>query len=390
MTTTAGREAADLCAQARDLAENGHLERAAELFSSAVAADPPVEVLAGALLGLAVVRDRLGDLAAARDAARRAMDTGDPRSAPRAAHHLALSLEQDGRVEEAADVWRRLLDLGGPAQVVAAHHALARLAEARGDSARAREHWERALAPLAGAGEPGPPHAAAVAEAARDLTGRLLEQGAAETAAAAADRGLRAAPDDPELRVLRAATRMEQAVTDLVGALDAQPVRPDTFGTAVELLAGLLALRGEPDAAAGVWSEGVRGGAPGCAEEVRGRLRRGFAPWEDDGETDGDGGDPWWEPYLEEAVATSSAPLLAGELFAALTRMYALLAVPVAEGEARPAVLRQVMEQALRVPDATVWGEGVHADARGRMGRAAGGADVLPPGRPGRGGPDTP
>ncbi|MGQ4271127.1 tetratricopeptide repeat protein, partial [Nocardiopsis changdeensis] len=34
-------EAAGLCDQARDLAENGHLDRAAELYRGAVAADPP-------------------------------------------------------------------------------------------------------------------------------------------------------------------------------------------------------------------------------------------------------------------------------------------------------------------------------------------------------------
>ena len=80
-------------------------------------------------------------------------------------------------------------------------------------------------------------------------------------------------------------------------------------------------------------------------------------------------------------MATSSAPVLAGELFATVTRMHALLAVPVVEGEARPAALRAAMEQALRTPSELVWGEDVHVDFRRRLAEAMG-QDVLPEGWP--------
>ncbi|MFY7068423.1 tetratricopeptide repeat protein [Nocardiopsis changdeensis] len=367
-------EAAGLCDQARDLAESGHLDRAAELYRGAVAADPPPDVLARALLGLAVVEDGRGDTAAARDAARRALDTGDARHAPRAAHHLALSLEQDGEGVEAERVWRRLLDLGGSGHAAVAHYGLARAAEERGDPGAAEEHWEAALAP--------PPeraerlHAETVAEAARDLAGRLLGRGAPGAALSAADRGLSAA-EDPELRLLRAAAHLEHAIADLDAVLEppgegGEPAAPPTAGAAVELLAGLLALRGDAEGAAGVWRGGLRDLGDATAEEVGARLRRGFAHG---GEEDGE---PWWEPYLTEAVATASAPALAAELFAVLTRMHALAALPALEGEANPARLREALVQAVRTPDELVWGPGLHADLRRRLAEATGERDLLP------------
>ncbi len=77
-------------------------------------------------------------------------------------------------------------------------------------------------------------------------------------------------------------------------------------------------------------------------------------------------------------AVTASAPALAGELFAVITRMHALLALPVVEAEARPNVLRAAMEQALRTPSGLLWGPGVHADFRRRLSEAMGGRDVLP------------
>ncbi|MFI6576312.1 tetratricopeptide repeat protein [Nocardiopsis sp. NPDC050513] len=393
-------DAADLCDQAQDLARNGHLKRAAALYQRAVAADPPPAVQARALLGLAVVEDRRGDLAAAREAARRALATGDTRHAPRAAYHLALSLEQEGVAEEAARVWRRLLDLGGPAYAAVAHYGLARDAEARGDRAAAEEHWEAALAVPADHAELGRLHAATVVEAARDLAGRLLERGWPDAALAAVERGL-AIADDPELRLLRAAAHLEHAIGDLGAVVpavgpspapagtpgprgepeDGERPAPETSGAAVELLAGLLALRGEPDAAEHVWRAGL--GDRDTAEEVRRRLRRGFASAPEE-----DAATPWWEPYLEEAAATSSTSVLAGELFAVVTRMHALLAVPVVEGEARASALRAVMEQALRTPSDTVWGVDVHADFRRRLHEAMG-EDPLPEGWPEHGPPGS-
>ncbi|MEE2040771.1 tetratricopeptide repeat protein [Nocardiopsis sp. CT-R113] len=385
---TSARDAADLCDQAQDLAENGHLKRAAKLYRRAADSGPRPPLLARALLGLAVVEDQRGDLPAAREAARRAVATGDPRYAPRAAYHLGLSLEQDGEYAEAESVWLRLLDLGDPGFVAVARYGLARSAEDRGDAAGAEEHWEAALGLPPGPAPISRLHATTVVDAARDLAGRLLGRGLPGAAAAAVERGL-AVADDPGLRLLRAASHLEHAIADVgaivdpgEGAQDAP--RPDagTSASAVELLAGLLSLRGEPDAAERVWRLGLGDGDPETAGEVRRRLRRGFAA--PSGEDAGDGRGPWWTPYLEEAAATATAPALAGELFAVITQMHALLAVPVVEGEARADALRAVMEQALRTPSGLVWGADVHADFRGRLREAMGGEDVLPEGWPDR------
>ncbi len=380
-----GQGAAELCDQARDLAESGHLKRAAKLYQQAVAANPHPRVQARALLGLAVAEDQRGDLAAAREAARRALATGDSRYAPRAAYHLALSLEQDGDHAEADRVWRRLLDLGGSDYTAVAHYGLARSAEGRGDTGGAEDHWEAALALPSDPGSLGRLHAATVVDASRDLAERLLGRGLPGAAAAAVERGLSVA-DDPGLRLLRAAVHLEHAIADVGAVVDPDAASedaeetgtgaaPGTFAAAVELLAGLLALRGDPAAAERVWRLGLGDRDPDTAGEVRWRLRRAFAASEEDGE-------PWWDPYLEEAAATASAPALAGELFAVVTQMHALLALPVAEGEARPAALRSAMEQALRTPSELVWGPGVHADFRRRLSEAMGGRDVLPEGWP--------
>ena len=383
-TGIGGGDAADLCDQARDLAENGHLKRAAKLYQRAVAADPRPRVRARALLGLAVVQDQRGDLAAAREAARRALSTGDSRYAPRAAYHLALSLEQEGSHGEAARVWERLLGLGGAAYGAVARYGLAREAELRGEHTEAEEHWEAALE-LPPEGEPmSRLHATTVQDAARDLAGRLLDRGRVEDASVAVERGL-AVGDDPGLRLLRSATHLERAIADVAAVADpgtaderAHP-QARTSGAAVELLAGLLALRGEPDEAARAWRTGLESPDAQTAEEVRWRLRHSFAQaGDEDGE---EAAEPWWEGYLEDAVATSSASMLAGELFATVTRMHALLAVPVVEGESRPAALRAAMEQALRTPSELVWGSDVHADFRRRLAEAMG-EDVLPEGWP--------
>ncbi|MFD0777053.1 hypothetical protein ACFQZ2_24220, partial [Streptomonospora algeriensis] len=54
--------------QARDLAENGHLNRAAQVYERVVDSGPQ-RCLAQAALGLAVVRHDMGEVAAARSAA---------------------------------------------------------------------------------------------------------------------------------------------------------------------------------------------------------------------------------------------------------------------------------------------------------------------------------
>ncbi|MBE2997655.1 tetratricopeptide repeat protein [Nocardiopsis sp. HNM0947] len=380
-------DAADLCDQAQDLAENGHLKRAAALYERAVAANPRPRLQARALLGLAVVQDQRGDLAAARDAARRAMATGDQRFGPRAAHHLALSLEQEGEHADAERAWHRLLEIGGPAHAAVAHYGLAREAEGRGASGVAEEHWEAALTLPAASDPISRLHADTVVEAARDLAGRLLERGLPGAAAAAVERGL-SLSDDPGLRLLRSAAHLEHAIADAGAVVDAADTSdadaarpgPRTSAAAVELLAGLLALRGDPESSARAWRVGLDNRDGETVAHVRHRLRRGFAA-SDEQEQEG-AGEPWWEPYLEEAVATASAPALAGELFAVVTQMHNHLGVPVAEGEVRPAVLREAMEQALRTPGDLVWGQDVHADFRRRLTEAMGGQDVLPEGWP--------
>ncbi|MFW6640969.1 tetratricopeptide repeat protein [Nocardiopsis algeriensis] len=375
-----GQDAAELCEQARDLAESGHVARAAALYRRAAATGPGPRTLARALLGLAVTEDQRGDTAASREAARRAVATGDARYAPRAAYHLALSLEQGGEKEEAERTWLRLLDLGGAAYTAVARYGLARAAEARDDAAAAEEHWEAALSLPPDPSAMDRLHAATVVEAARDLAGRLLERGLPGAAVAAAERGL-AVADDPGLRLARAAARLEHAVADLGAILERDPeetggrAEPGTAGAAVEILAGLLALRGDPDSAHQVWRRGLEDPDRDTAAEVRRRLRLGFASQEREGTP------PWWDPYLEEAVATVSAPALAGELFAALTQMHSLLALPLAEGEQDPARLRAAMHQALLTPSDLVWGPDLHADFRRRLGAAAG-RDVLPQGWP--------
>lgn len=384
---TLDQDASRLCDQAQDLASTGHLARAAELYRRAVSANPHPGVQARALLGLAVVEDQRDDPGASREAARRALATGDARYAPRAAHHLALSLEQDGRTEEAEAVWRRLLDLGGPAHTAVAHYGLARAAEDRGDLEGAEEHWEAALTLPPAPEEIGRLHADTVIDASQDLAERLLGRGLPGAAVVAAERGLSVA-DGPRLRLLRAAAHLEHAIAD-VGAIVDPPhggegseeagstPDPGTSAAAVELLAGLLALRGDTASAERVWRWGLAGRDRETVERVRSRLRRGFTPPPEE-EGEGKARPPWWEPYLEEAAVTASAPALAGELFAVITRMHALLALPVVEAEARPNVLRAAMGQALRTPSGLLWGPGVHADFRRRLSEAMGGRDVLP------------
>ncbi|MCQ0011739.1 hypothetical protein [Actinomadura madurae] len=94
-------DAARLCEEARDLAENGDAVRAALLFEKVLAlGDTPCR--AQAALGLAVVLDDAGEVERAREADRAAIATADPEYGPRAAYHLALTHERAGEPERAA------------------------------------------------------------------------------------------------------------------------------------------------------------------------------------------------------------------------------------------------------------------------------------------------
>jgi tetratricopeptide (TPR) repeat protein len=369
-------EFASLCDQARDLAETGHLKRAAQVYEQVLEGGSR-RYRALAALGLAVVRHDLGETAAARDAARTAIDTGHPEYAPRAAYHLALSYEGDGRSAEAADAWRTVLDGGNDRYHPAAHHGLARIAEERGDTAAAEKHWRRVL----GSGDPD-----IVPEAAHDLAGRLLARGDVDGAAEAVEHGL-AAGEHPGLRLLLGAVHVERAIAAFGavvgggggrdGADEGPAADPATTGTAVELLARLLAVRGDAEAAGQVWEEGLEHRGEDVGAEVRARLRRGFlAP---DPDTDApEPGAAWWEPYVEAAVAQDSAPMLTGELFVALNGMYTRMAVALAGNESA-AGLRRAAEEAVRTPSAYVWGRSLHDDFRERLRIASGSrTDILP------------
>ncbi|MDA0564561.1 hypothetical protein LG943_09500 [Streptomonospora sp. S1-112] len=377
-----------LCDQARDLAENGHLTRAAQVYEQVVDGGSR-RYLPMAAMGLAVVRHDMGEVAAARAAARQAIDTGHPEYAPRAAYHLALSYEQEGAAEQAAAAWRAVLDSGHSRYAPAAHHGLAKLAEDRGDTAAAEDHWRQALDGAA-------PDIAA--EAAHDYAARLLARGRADEAADVIRRGLELR-EDPGLRLLLGAVHVEHAISAF-GAVVAEAetdaegggarVAPEVAGGAVELLARLLAVRGDTVSAEGVWDSGLRHRDPATAAEVRARLRRGFLAPEPDprdpqaGDEEGrEEPEAWWEPYVEAAVAQGSAPMLTGELFVALNQMYTHLALPLAQGEDRAVELRRALEDAVRTPGEYVWGRALHDDFRERLRLAAGGgAHVLPEGWP--------
>ncbi|MFC4563373.1 tetratricopeptide repeat protein [Nocardiopsis mangrovi] len=371
---------ADLCDQARDLAEAGHSKRAARVYEQVLDGGSR-QYRALAALGLAVVRHDLGEIRASRAAAQTAIDTGHAEFAPRAAYHLALSYEGEGLLDEAASAWGRVLGSGNERYAPAAEYGLARIAESRGDTAAADTHWENALA----GDDPG-----TVPEAARDFAERLLARGRAEDAARVVERGL-AVGEHPGLRLLLGAVHVERAIEAFAAVAEGPaagagapgpPADPATAATAVELLARLLAVRGDADAAERVWEQGLLHSGEAVAEEVRGRLRRGFlAPGSEDGDTEaaGAGEAAWWDPFVEAAVAQDSAPMLTGELFLALNRMYSGLAVALAGNESHAAALRRTVEEAVRTPSDYVWGRSLHDDFRERLRLAAGSdADILP------------
>src|SRR4051812_7760918 len=81
--------------EARRHAEDGRLDRAAELFREVLDGGETSD-RAQAALGLAVVLEGGGDDEGAREADRVAIATEDPEYGARAAYHLALSWERAG------------------------------------------------------------------------------------------------------------------------------------------------------------------------------------------------------------------------------------------------------------------------------------------------------
>ncbi|WP_141575687.1 lipopolysaccharide assembly protein LapB [Actinomadura sp. WMMA1423] len=341
-------DAARLCEEARGLAENGEAERAALLFERVLAlGDTPFR--ARAALGLAVVLDDAGHVERAREADRAAIATADPEYGPRAAYHLALTHERVGEHERAASAWRVVVDFGNPAYLPPAHLALARGADDAGDFDTARGHWEAVIA--TGDAEYGPP-------AAHDLAQRLLERDEPARAQRILTAGLKlidraAAPYAyARLAVALGISYLDQAIGAFGAALGEEPPDPEVGPLATELLARTLPLRGRGAEAGEVWRRGLAD--PGTAGQVRARLRRDFG----DAEDDGDPGDLWWEPVVEQAVSDGTLPALTGEAFGALDHMYALLAARYAERrEGEP---HETLGRAVRVPSGYQWGPLLH------------------------------
>ncbi|HEY8480679.1 MAG TPA: tetratricopeptide repeat protein [Spirillospora sp.] len=348
---------ARLCEEARRLAEGGEAERAATLFEQVLAlGETPWR--AQAALGLAVVLDDCGDVERAREADRAAIATGDPEYGPRAAYHLALTYERAGERERAAPAWRVVVDFGNDAYLPPAHLALARIADDAGEFDEAREHWEAVIA--TGDPEYGPP-------AAHDLAQRLLERGDPARAQRVLTAGLKLIDRDTSpyayarLAVALGIAYLDQAIGAFGAALGDGIPDAEVGPLATELLARTLPLRGRSAEAAEVWRRGLAD--PGIAGQVRARLRRDF------GDDDGENGELWWEPVLEEAVSDGTLPALAGEVFGALDHMYALLAVRYADPpqEQRPDEIHEVLGRAVRVPSDYAWGPLLHESFAERL-----------------------
>jgi hypothetical protein len=163
---------------------------------------------------------------------------------------------------------------------------------------------------------------------------------------------------DPARQVADGIAFLEQAIAAFTQA--AESGAPDIVPLAVELLARTLPLRERDEESAEVWQHGLEHPDPAIAEAVRERLRRAFG-------TDEADESPWWEGFVESAVCHGTLPLLTNEVFGALDHMYALAAVPLARGGARTRELRDVLDQAVRVPTDYVWGAYLLASFRERF-----------------------
>ncbi|MFL6054758.1 MAG: tetratricopeptide repeat protein [Actinoallomurus sp.] len=372
MSTTPDEATADpstFLEEARNHAESGELDRAAELFRRVLETGDTAE-RAQAALGLAVVLEGLDDHEGAREADRLAIATEDPEYGARAAYHLALSWERAGERDEARDAWRTVVDFGNRAYLPPAYLALAQIADDEGDARQACDWWERAIATGDQAYAP---------VAAHDLALRLMDWGEP----ARAERVLAGALDlvdrgrDPQaharLAVSLGIAHLEQAITAFGSVTPGEDADPDVVPLAIELLARTLPLRGRDEAAQEIWRRGLDD--PALGEHVRARLRRTFAA---------DGEDVWWEGEVEAAVRANSLPSLTGEVFGALDHIYAVIATRYAKGpDGVSAEAYDVLGEAVRVPLDYPWGRALQESFAERL-RQAMGSDVpvLPPGWP--------
>jgi tetratricopeptide (TPR) repeat protein len=373
MSTTPDEATADpsiRLEEARRHAENGQLDRAAELFRDVLeVGDTPER--AQAAMGLAVVLEGRGDHEGAREADRAAIATKDPEYGARAAYHLALSWERSGEREQAREAWRTVVDFGNRAYLPPAYLALAQIADDEGDAGQACEWWEQVIAT-------GDEQYAPVA--AHDLALRLLDWGEPARAQRALDGALDLIDRrrDPQaharLAVSLGIAHLEQAIAAFGSVTPGEDADPEVVPLAIELLARTLPLRGRDEAAQEVWRRGLAD--PTLGEQVRARLRRTFAAEE--------GEHFWWEDDVEAAVRANSLPLLTGEVFGALDHMYALIAMRYAEGaEGLPAEAYDLLGQAVRIPRGYPWGPALQESFAERLRQTMGShAPVLPPGWP--------
>ncbi len=345
--------------EAREHAEGGRLDRAAELFREVLESGDTGQ-RAQAALGLAVVLEGGGDDEGAREADRIAIATEHPEYGARAAYHLALSWARSGERDQARDAWRTLIDFGNPAYLPPAYLALAQIADDEGDAAEACQWWEQAIATRDEHYAPA---------AAHDLALRLLDWGEPARAGRALDGALDLVDRDRDpqaharLAVSLGIAHLEQAITAFGSVTPGEDADPDVVPLAIELLARVLPLRGREEAAQEVWRRGLAD--PALGEHVRARLRRTFAS--------DDGGGLWWEDDVEAAVRANSLPILTSEVFGALDHMYALAAT--AE-EAH-----DVLEQLVSVPEGYPWGTALRESLAERLRRSMG-EPMVPPARP--------
>ncbi len=168
--------------------------------------------------------------------------------------------------------------------------------------------------------------------------------------------------------------RLEQALAAFKEA--AEWAGPDVRPLAVELLARALPLRDRDAEAAQAWRWGLDDPDPEVAGAVHARLRRSFEAGAGTG-----GSRPWWEGFLESAVCHGTLPLLAGELFAALDHMYAVVAVSYTRSGNPGRELHDALAEAVRLPGGYAWGAELQESFRRRLRDEMGAdADVVPPG----------
>lgn len=369
MSTPPEETSADSAArleEARGHAEAGRLDRAAELFREVLAgADGPVR--AQAALGLAVVLEGAGDHDGARAADRTAIETRDPEYGARAAYHLALSWERSGERDRARDAWRTVVDFGTKEYLPPALLALAQIADEEGDAAQACEWWERVIAT-------GDERYAPVA--ANDLALRLLDWGEPARAQRALDGALDVfdRKQDPQtharLAVNLGIAHLEQAIAAFGSVTPTEDADPEVVPLAIELLARTLPLRGRDESAQEVWRRGLAD--PALGEHVRARLRRTFAPHGEE--------HAWWEDDMEAALRAGALPVLTGEVFGALDRMYALAATRYADGPGGlPAEAYDLLAELVDMPAAYPWGEALRESFAERLRRAGGSRTPVAP-----------